>query len=145
MPLDKGYTEQNPFIEAPFDAGFKNDGEFITEQRGYITVKDMIHDMQLAGRYLQDYREGYYDVGVDEDLAEVKPDPFRGRNLDPVDLDRIVADMNKASKLRKKAREDFEKAEKEKENAKLLETNKSAEKASPGDSGVSPNGKSPIQ
>jgi len=113
-----------------------NSGELITEQAGYISPKEQIEGMIMAGERLAEYRREMFDIGRDEEDDGTFLDPTRAPNYDLVDAQRDAERLKK--KLAKK------KAQKEKtETEKLVdeaidETSQTPEKNTPGAATAAP-------
>lgn len=57
----------------------------ITESAGYITAKQRIENMILAGQRLVDYRKEQFDFQPDEEIDPDFTDPTRSKNFDMAD------------------------------------------------------------
>lgn len=80
-----------------------NSGEVIVEKSGYISKKDRIENMILAGQRLEQIRhEMYQDTTGDEEIPVIP----RMENLDPTDLDGLLeTGIRTTEKLKKLSEE----------------------------------------
>jgi hypothetical protein len=85
--------------EVPFEPELFSEEDYCVDDAGYQSTQQMVDDMMYAGDILErvlaqrypsthyDYQEG--DEAAESDEAEMPP--TRVRNLDPADMDRILA------------------------------------------------------
>lgn len=105
----------------------KLDPTRITESAGYITAKQRIENMILAGQRLVEYRKGRYDFEADQPVDYNAYDPTRSKNFDMADAS-MMANELEAKKLEKSAhphnikhKKEDKKEEEEKENSSVKE------------------------
>jgi hypothetical protein len=79
----------------------ENNGDFVTEQAGYVTTKEMVTAMIEAGRSLDATRMGDYDYDEKAGEEEATPDPTRGPNFDIVDAQKMQERLKRRIKLAK--------------------------------------------
>lgn len=93
--------------------------EVITEQTGYMTTKQLVEQMVLAGKRLYDYRHGLLDAeiqeGADDDESVEEQDMYPVYEGDMVDealrIDNAVKERAE-KKARKEAESELQKGEK---------------------------------
>ena len=62
-----------------------NSGEILVERVGYISARDRIENLLLAGHRLENYRKEQYDFDSVENIDESFTDPTRNKNYDMAD------------------------------------------------------------
>lgn len=63
----------------------RNSGQTLVEKAGYISARERIENMILAGQRLVDSRRARHDFAEGEPLDESFTDPTRARNFDLAD------------------------------------------------------------
>jgi hypothetical protein len=85
--------------EVPVEPELFTEEEYCIDDAGYQSTQQMVDDMMYAGDILQRvlaerYPSTHYDYAEGDEAAEdddVQMPPTRVRNLDPADMDRILA------------------------------------------------------
>ena len=80
---DLGYAKRHVY------RGEINSGEKLVETAGYISPKQRIENMFLAGERLREYRENMYDADPSVDEDDLVPDVTMTPNFDMADASRI--------------------------------------------------------
>ena len=62
-----------------------NSGEILVERVGYISARDRIENLLLAGHRLESYCKEQYDFDSVENIDESFTDPTRNKNYDMAD------------------------------------------------------------
>lgn len=81
------FVSRLPWSSPPVSALEVNGGDFVTEQSGYMSTEQLVTDMLKAGKALEDYRNGMYDLDEEADWDEDVPlDPTRRKDFDLADF-----------------------------------------------------------
>ena len=62
-----------------------NSGEIRVERVGYISARDRIENLLLAGHRLENYRKEQYDFNSVDEIDETFTDPTRNKSYDMAD------------------------------------------------------------
>lgn len=62
-----------------------NSGEILVERVGYISARDRIENLLLAGHRLENFRKEQYDFESVDKIDETFTDPTRNKNYDMAD------------------------------------------------------------
>jgi len=92
-----------------------NSGEILVEKVGYISAKDRIENLLLAGHRLENYRKEQYDFDSVDNIDESFTDPTRNKSYDMADAFQDTIALN--AKFKNKSAE-TKVEEKEKEVSK---------------------------
>lgn len=84
---------QNPWQMYEYEGEYNN-GKSVTETAGYISAKDQIENLIIAGERLANFRSDQYDFGPDEDVPDDFEDPTRRPNFDLADASALARQIN---------------------------------------------------
>ena len=79
--MAKFKTQYEEFLRSPE----VNSGEILVERVGYISARDRIENLLLAGHRLENYRKDQYDFDSVDNIDESFTDPTRNKSYDMAD------------------------------------------------------------
>lgn len=85
----------------------KGSGEILVEQAGYVSAKQRITNLMLAGQRLLESRRAQYDFPAGSEIDESFSDPLRRPGIDMAEVSQMqmaVEDRLKASQIAQEAR-----------------------------------------
>ena len=71
-----------------------NSGEILVERVGYISARDRIENLLLAGHRLENYRKEQYDFNSVDEIDETFTDPTRNKSYDMADAFQATLALN---------------------------------------------------
>lgn len=81
-------------------------GEILVETAGYISAKERITNIMLAGQRLENYRKGRFDFDDEKSVDPDFHDPTRDPGFDMADASQMTYAVNSRLEAQKKASEE---------------------------------------